>query len=343
MECLVGYGNICSRVWSAVTGFNKTTTDKDVVGYLDFQIQQWMQSIPQDLQLLHPRLGHAANDQPRALQRSRVLLYIRGNHMRVFVHRHNILSASNISQNLAGARLVTNIARDTITVLAHLRESSTIYDTQQSAFNYFLISAISAIFLAVCHAPAEFSHSCQNEFYCALGILKDLSGHSFSSKRLWKSIRGLKNVAPKLGLSPAGLDTQKSPEVNDGLNEPIVAEQGCTSQHHGTLPRPCPNLGEGMSPDRSEPLLNEDSYNPGLSTSLAEELENMPIAATIPSSHEPNMFEMGSDLTNMFKAFGHHSGVFHNPLDKINLWVADGLDDTVQNGNKISKLFEQLL
>lgn len=72
--------------------------------------------------------------------------------MRTFIHHHNVLSASAIAENLADAQLVTDIAKDTISVLAHLRESSTIYETQQVAFKYFLVSAISAMFLAVWHA-----------------------------------------------------------------------------------------------------------------------------------------------------------------------------------------------
>lgn len=134
-----------------------------------------MQSIPADLQLRHPRIGAEANNQPRSLQKLRVLLYVRGNQMRSFIHRHNILSARNISKNLAGARMVTEVVKDTINVLVHMHESSDIYNLNQCTFNYFLISAISAIFLAIWHAPAEFSDSCRNEFYNALGLLKEFS------------------------------------------------------------------------------------------------------------------------------------------------------------------------
>lgn len=105
------------------------------------------------------------------------------------------------------------------------------YETQQSTFNYFLICAISAIFLAVCHAPAEFSHSCRAGFYSALGILKDLSSRSFSSKRLWKSIRGLTGIAPKLGLSPTGAATQKTGNVNNAPNDFVLDEANLMNRH----------------------------------------------------------------------------------------------------------------
>lgn len=85
--------------------------------------------------------------------------------MRTLVQRQNVLSATNIMENLPGARLVTDIAKDTINVLVDPSKTSDIYRTQQNAFNYFLVSALAANFLAVCQEPGEFTHTCRNEFY----------------------------------------------------------------------------------------------------------------------------------------------------------------------------------
>ncbi|QGA16425.1 hypothetical protein EYB26_004092 [Talaromyces marneffei] len=186
LRCMISYGQICSKVWKTVAGFTN------------------INSISKDT-LIYPRLGDAAQNQPRILQMLRTFLCIRANHMRIYVHRHHILSPHNIAQNSSAARLVIDIAKDTIHVLVHLRETSTLYETQQVPFNYFLVSAFSAIFLGVCNAPERFSQTCRTEFYSALELLYTLSARSSITRRLWKGIKGLRQIAPRLGLSPTKL------------------------------------------------------------------------------------------------------------------------------------------
>jgi hypothetical protein len=45
-----------------------------------------------------------------------------------------------------------------------------------------------------------FSASCRNEFYMALDLIKDMSGRSWVSQRLWRTVRSLKAYAPRLGM-----------------------------------------------------------------------------------------------------------------------------------------------
>ncbi|KAF7534722.1 hypothetical protein G7Z17_g13319 [Cylindrodendrum hubeiense] len=52
------------------------------------------------------------------------------------------------------------------------------------------------------HAPVRFSAACREEFYMALELVKDLSARSWASQRLWRTIRSLKDVAPRFGLNP---------------------------------------------------------------------------------------------------------------------------------------------
>ncbi|KAG9229952.1 fungal-specific transcription factor domain-containing protein [Amylocarpus encephaloides] len=313
LECMVAYGKICSKVWGAVAGYSTKFVDREKEAYLDFQIQQWLQFLPSDLQLIHPRQGAVADAQSSSQQRLRVLLYLRANQIRILIHRHNVLSALNIAADLTSARLVTDIAKDTICILVHLRESSTIYETQQNAFNYFLVSALSAIFLAVCHAPAEFSHTCRAEFQNALSLLKDFSSHSYSSMRLWKSLRGLRRIAPKLGLSPAA--KALSSESRAGTFP--LAE---THPRVMSLP-PIPVADDGTS----TAWLHEDSSeNPDTGST---EFVSM-----------PDMFQMSHDLTNLFEAFGNGGGQSYEAQYQSHKKVS-----SLQDGEEISRLFEGLL
>jgi hypothetical protein len=103
-------------------------------------------------------------------------------------------------ENLNYAQTVVDLAKDTIRALTHLNQTTDIYRAQQVCFNYFLISALAVIFLASCHAPVQFSGLCKEEFYMSLELVRGFSSKSYVSKRLWRTIKGLKEVGPKLGL-----------------------------------------------------------------------------------------------------------------------------------------------
>jgi hypothetical protein len=171
---------------------------KEDIGYLDYQVTQWQKGIPPELQL---PTTNAPQTSSRAIQRLQILLYLRFNQMRITIYRPVLHSANSIMENLPYAQTVVDLAKDTIRALTHLNQTTDIYRVQQVCFNYFLISALAVIFLASCHAPVHFSTICRDEFYMALDLVKGFSSKSYISKRLWKAIRGLKEIGPKLGLS----------------------------------------------------------------------------------------------------------------------------------------------
>ncbi|KAL2068427.1 hypothetical protein VTL71DRAFT_16525 [Oculimacula yallundae] len=335
LECLIAYGQICSKVWTAVAGYHNKSPDKETVAYLDFQIQRWQQSIPAQFQLLHPRLGEAASKQPRTLQLVRVLLYIRANQMRGYIHRHNVLSASNISEDLEGARRVTDIAKDTVRVLVHLRGTSTIYDTQQGVFNYFLVSALSAIFLAVCHAPAEFSHSCRNEFFSALGIVEELSAHSHISRRLWKTVGRLRSIAPKLGLAPS-----KAATVGRGNKDHETSQQHTMNHPYNTqLPASSGDLA-GIIISESTVISDfQQSDNAALPPIFPTTSTFTAPSVSTSSGETPDMNQVGHELTNFFEAFDHFVDGQQQP-NNLSHWMTEEEMYSLRNGAEISRLFE---
>ena len=73
------------------------------------------------------------------------------------------------------------------------------------------MAALAVVFLAISHAPAEFSSQVREEFYMALDLIKEYRSRSYISRRLWKTIKGLKDIAPKLGLTPAQRDDPNNP------------------------------------------------------------------------------------------------------------------------------------
>lgn len=101
---------------------------------------------------------------------------------------------------MAQAQRVVDLAKDTIRYLNHLNNTTNLYRKIQVFYHQFLTSAISVLFLASVHAPVKFSPTCREEFYTALELVRDLSAKSWVSKRLWRTISSLKEVAPSIGL-----------------------------------------------------------------------------------------------------------------------------------------------
>lgn len=80
------------------------------------------------------------------------------------------------------------------------------------------------LFLAVSHAPALYAAEVREEFYMALDIVRGFSKGSWVGKRLWKTIRVLKEVGPKLGLAPkdGDQDRQQSQQLDPNRSAAVA-------------------------------------------------------------------------------------------------------------------------
>ncbi|KAH9865544.1 hypothetical protein J1614_009129 [Plenodomus biglobosus] len=202
LNSMISYSIIGSKVWKSVADVAlQEKINKEDVSFLDFQVLNWHRSIPDPLKFTHPDSGIQVEPPPRTIHRLQVVLYLRANQMRILIYRPVLHTATTIMENLEFAHVVVKVAKDTIRILTYINQTSDIYRCQQTMFNYFLISALAVLFLAVAHAPAEFSQQSRDEFYMALELVRGLSSNSYVSKRLWKTIKTLKEVGPRLGLA----------------------------------------------------------------------------------------------------------------------------------------------
>ena len=209
LNAMISYSAIGSKVWKSVASTPDSASPSDLkiskedISFLDFQVLNWHRTIPEPLKFKHPDSMHAspaASPPPRVLHRLQILLYLRANQMRILIYRPVLHTATTILSHLDFAHTVVKVAKDTIRILTYINRTSDIYRCQQTIFNYFLISGLAVLFLAVAHAPAEFSATCRDEFYNALDLVRGLSAQSHVSKRLWRTVRTLKEVGPRLGL-----------------------------------------------------------------------------------------------------------------------------------------------
>jgi hypothetical protein len=239
LGAMIQYSGIASKVWKSVAApavqRGAATINVDEMNYLDYQVIQWHRNIPLHLRFEHPSSSAPVSTTPgpspsRAAVRLRILLYLRANQMRILIHRPLLHSATSILQFREQAQTAVDVAKDTIRVLTHVNTTSNIYSTQQITFNAFLTSALAVLFLAVSHTPAAFASDVREEFYMALDLVRGFSKGSWVSKRLWKTIRVLKDVGPQLGLmakeSSAVQQKSSAPEDPDPNRSAAVAMAG---------------------------------------------------------------------------------------------------------------------
>lgn len=298
---MIGYGRLCTIIWKAIMSFG-TLVDiisDETIMFLDMKTQEWLESIPAHLQLRHPRLGLASRAQPRVLHRLRALLYLRGNHIRTLIYRHHLLSSSRVKADLRSAWLVVEIAQDSIQVLVHLNATSDIYRRQQSAFHYFLISAMAVIFLAVCHEPVTFAEPCRKSFHAAVKLVRDFSRGSKASNRLWNSIKGL---LPRLRtLAKRVAEENRDPNQSEGSNTDHERKPSRRSLQRAA-PAPVPtrtsaddnSMFNQMSLDGSS---SQQRFGPTAITTMSG--NDMDGGADM-TGQVPNMFQMSNDLMAIF-------------------------------------------
>lgn len=287
---MISYSRISSKVWRSITKFEGPGSDinKDSIEYLDWQILHWHQSIPDSLNSRSPDNLTDPNVASRGQRRLQVILYMRTNQMRVLIYKPILHSATSIMENKSYAQTVVEVAKDTIRVLTRLNETTDIYRTQQVCFNYFLISALAVLFLAVSHAPVEFSRQVRDEFYMALDLIKGFSTKSYISKRLWGTIKGLKEIGPKLGV----ISRQALADPNDPHSSAAVAMAGLAGhQVDGMAAFPS---AQNPSPLGSSPLDGQQ---------LTDELTNLFEAS---SGFGSNLFASGQPLEEVNGFVGSH-------------------------------------
>ncbi|GAM86111.1 hypothetical protein ANO11243_041210 [Dothideomycetidae sp. 11243] len=219
LTAMIDYCAIGSKVWQAIGADHigsstQSSITRENIKYLDYLTRHWYQSLPENLHFDHRILDNPSDRAPSSgSTRLRIVLYLRQNSMLINIYRPVLYSATNIMQNHAQAQEVVSVAKDTIRTLTRINQTSGIYQASQVLFNAFLTSALAVLFLAVSHAPAAFSSQVRDEFYLALDLVRGFSKGSFVSKRLWKTIRVLKEVGPKLGLATDSSGTSSAAEM----------------------------------------------------------------------------------------------------------------------------------
>ncbi|WYZ35681.1 hypothetical protein EsH8_X_000328 [Colletotrichum jinshuiense] len=204
LVAMITYSRLGAKVWRQVAHFGPVLARElryEDMEQLDQEILQWYENVPEEVKLRNWDKEKQMTSTPSYnLQRLRIWTYLRFNQIRIWLYTPILHSATSIMSHFAQAKRAVDLAKDTIRYLSHLNNTTNLYRKLQVFYHQFLTSAISVLFLASVHAPVRFSSTCREEFYMALELVKNLSAKSWVSKRLWRTISSLKEVAPSIGL-----------------------------------------------------------------------------------------------------------------------------------------------
>lgn len=310
MQHITKYNHIASKVWyyniSHGTG---SDVKHDDIGFLDYQLLQWYKEVPGSLQFNRSEMASEEQIPDRGRRRLRLLLYLRANQARISIYRPILSSATSILGNIRNARTVVDVAKDTISVLTKINQTTDIYRTQQVCYNYFLVQSLAVIFLAVAHAPAEFARDTRDEFYAALDLVKGFSTKSYISQKLWQTIRGLREVGEKIGL---------------------VARNGQSAKDHdGEVADAHSNAAVAMAGLAGHPMDDLAMFNGGL-RNLASELATSPLDGQ----------QLTNELTNLFELAGGYNNFMGSSADGevLNGFVGENSDSQAV-GEGMSNVF----
>ncbi|KAK6080069.1 fungal specific transcription factor domain-containing protein [Seiridium cupressi] len=292
-RCLVAYAKLCSEVWDAIPhyGFSDEAMPAERESLLESEIQGWLTTIPEDLQLTRTGSSPAtdtAHHHQLLFQHMQTLLYLRGNYIRCLIHRHHVVSQTAILKNPGDARLVVSIAQDTIRILVNLNDTSHIYSRHQVAYNFFLLSAVSILLLAVCHAPAEFAQICRQDFFAAINLVRGFSRLSLQGRRLWSSIRGLVTRLKQIGIMNDDIAIGRKNRTGKSRK---IDREGVQTYDHASVPAVSADLN----------LLESNTNH-----------EWRPTGSTNFQTTTPDMNLMGDDLMGVFDTFG---GAYMDNID----------------------------
>ncbi|KAJ5749378.1 uncharacterized protein N7511_011074 [Penicillium nucicola] len=322
LTCMISYARLSTKIWGLVVGWSNRSqaATLDSAAYLDAQVQQWVRSIPRELRFdpnWRSPEGSEHTDRAMMLQ---VLLALQANQLRIFVYRQNLLSGERIADNLVGASSAVETAKSTVHMLDYFSRVSSIYFQRPEPFNYFLLSALAALFLAVLHAPSRFSHTCRPEFYTAVDMVRRSATRARTSRRLQKIIHSLKRIQLNLRLDDVGRQSVRRVERRDSKDDASDVYSQSTSQTSLPLSHAIwnttPRSGTAHSPVQYTPSLKQTS---GIPTPQPSSTTLWTTSPGIVTEAETNGCE---DLSSFFEIAG---GFYFDPHTDPDALVDMGL------------------
>jgi hypothetical protein len=205
ISSLIKYLRIAARFVPRMPklGTKYLTMEPTTCTSLDIEADQWALSTSIN-SILAP--NHERNSQFKRTDEAlfkNTLVTVCRNQLKISLYKHNLFSLESIAQNPEQSHKAVSTAAETIRSCKNLQATTAMYQLQAVHFNFFVLSAVAALYLAVRHAPLEFSNT-PKDIFTGLEILKPYC----ISSRLSKRVETLENAMKRLGYDPMGIGPQ---------------------------------------------------------------------------------------------------------------------------------------
>lgn len=231
---MIDWTRLAGKVWEALNGQadKGSSISKDDTSFYDYQVMQWYDNIPDDLQLHRIGSGY----QPATTTQNRQdplylpsILYLRKAHLRNLIYRPFLHSSTRIAQNKSYASKAIQVAKEAVNTLYDLNRKSEVVSKGALFFKHLVLTAFGNLLLGLVNATAEFREDVREEFHLALGLIRQLSSCSAPLRRLWHRLKGLEELQTNMSRSLSQRHDQTG-------NEPSSPSADTTHSQRATLP-----------------------------------------------------------------------------------------------------------
>jgi hypothetical protein len=169
---------------------------------LDLEADQWALSTSMGYSSVHHRHSpsYGREDKDQFLKS---FITVCKNQLKIGLYKHALFSLESIAQNAYLSHKAVSTASETINSCDQLQKATKLYDLQAVHFNFFVLSAVAALYLAVRHAPRKFSNT-PEDIFRGLEILRPYC----SSGRLHERVQALEVAMKRLGYDAMGIGPQ---------------------------------------------------------------------------------------------------------------------------------------
>ena len=236
-------------------GSNYALMEPSTCASLETQTEQWALSTSITRMFAHGR-DFSKYERVHRDQFKMALVTVCRNQMKMGLYKHNLFSSDSIAQNPDFSRKTVSIASETIQSCNNLQKTTPMYELQAVHFNFFVLSAVAALYLAVRHAPLQFSES-SKDIFTGIGILRPYCTLDRLCERVWT----LENAMKRLGHDPMGIGPQLIlNETPTSQETSCIVENGWSEVGDEQLVAWMPSLGllsSITSPSRAEAPHND--------------------------------------------------------------------------------------
>lgn len=215
LATLLHWTKLAGKTWHALNNQTEKTYESrvDDMNYLDYQIMEWYQGLPEHLQLPDSAIW----DQEERYQPTyyHSVLFVRKAHLRNLIYRTVLQPPVRSRQNEPNLLKAIDVSKETIRTLFTLNEQTPLVRSHPMFFHQLLLTAFGNLLLAFVSTGPEIRSSAREEFDMFLHIFQLLSSECTALKQTWERLQGLRDLHTKLSHS------DRSAQMTDSENGDI--------------------------------------------------------------------------------------------------------------------------